>query len=96
MQRIAPFCYYYQELSGLHALELAVVEIRIEALLRKQLLMRTALDDIAIFQYKDQISILDCRKPVCDYKRSSSLHQFVHGSLDDKLGSRIDRACRLI
>ena len=31
MQRIAPFCYYYQELSGLHALELAVVELGVEA-----------------------------------------------------------------
>ena len=39
MQRIAPFCYYYQELSGLHALELAVVELGVEAVCSKQLVV---------------------------------------------------------
>ena len=50
-------------LQGGHScFKLAVVQIGIEALLFKQLLMRSALDDIAILKDQDQIGVLNCGK----------------------------------
>ena len=54
MQRIAPFCYYYQELSGLHALELAVVELGVEAVCSKQLVVAAPVSYTHLDVYKRQ------------------------------------------
>ena len=54
MQRIAPFCYYYQELSGLHALELAVVELGVEAVCSKQLVVAALLHNVAVLHHGNE------------------------------------------
>ena len=59
MRCIAPFCYYYQELSGLHALELAVVELGVEAVCSKQLVVAALLHDVAVLHHKDDVGLTD-------------------------------------
>ena len=57
MQRIAPFCYYYRELSDLHAFELAVVEFGVEAVCSKQLVVAALLHDVAVLHHKDHVRL---------------------------------------
>ena len=45
--------------SGLHALELAVIELGIEAALRQQGVVVALLNDVAILHHKDDIGLTD-------------------------------------
>ena len=53
--------------------------------------MCALLNDIAIPQHQNPVSILDCGQTVGDHERGSALHQFVHRFLDQDFRTRIDR-----
>src|SRR5215216_5673375 len=70
-------------------LELAHVQVIIEALLREQFIMLAALDDLTIFQYQDHIRIADGGETVRDDKGGATLQQFVECFLNETLGTRV-------
>ena len=93
MQRIAPFCYYYQELSGLHALELAVVELGVEAVCSKQLVVAALLHNVAVLHHKDHVRLADGGKAVRHNKAGTALHHAGKSFLDTHLSAGIDGGC---
>src|SRR5205809_7612972 len=78
------------------ACKLTVIQVSIEAILRKQFLVGSLFDDAAVVHNKDQICIPDRGESVGNDKACSSLHQLGHGSLDLHLGSSIDTAGRFV
>ena len=58
--------------------------------------MVAALDDAALFQNHDAVTILDSGQSVGNDKGGSALHQFIHAVLYNFLGTGIDRAGSLI
>ena len=54
--------------------------------------MLTLLDDIAIADDQYQISIADGAQAMGDNKASFTLHQLVHGFLDEHFGAGVNRA----
>ena len=58
--------------------------------------MRAALDDPAVVEYHDNVGVHDGREAVGDDEDGSVLHQHIHAALNDRLGSRVDRAGCLV
>ena len=58
--------------------------------------MCTALDDLTVIKYHDNVRVHYGREPVSDNEYRSALHELIHTSLNDGLGSGIDRRCSLI
>ena len=78
--------------------ELRAVQIRIEPVLRQQLIVRTLLDDVAVLHDQDHIRIADGGKAVRNDKAGPALHQMIHCLLDQNFGSGIygrSRGCKV-
>ena len=73
-----------------------VVQVEVEALPREQLLVRALLDDAAVVHHEDGVGVADGGQPVRDHEARAVLHQLRHGLLDQHLGTRVDRAGRLV
>ena len=61
-----------------------------------ELVVISALDDTALFEYDDTITVSDGGQAVCNDKGRSSGHQFIHTILYDTLSTGIDGAGCLI
>ena len=82
--------------SGLHALELAVIELGIEAALRQQGVVVALLHDVAILHHKDDIGLTDGGQAVGHDKAGAALHHPGKGSLNAHLGAGVDGGGRLV
>src|SRR6266851_127753 len=80
---------------GLDAV-LAVVEVRIAAATREQILVPAPLDDPAVLQDEDRVRAADGREPVRDDKGRPALHQGSQPLLDRGLVLAVERGCRLV
>jgi len=78
--------------TGVRTLELAHVEIVVEAFLAYQFLMRTALDDPVIIDYQHQIGVANCAQAVRNDKRGTPLQQAQQSLLNLQFGASIDAA----
>ena len=78
------------------AFELAIVQLGIEPILCQQFCMLALFDDISIFHHQDPICVTDGGKSMGDDEAGASLHQVVHGFLDQDFGVRIHRTCGFI
>ena len=58
--------------------------------------MVASLDDVAVLEHHDRLTVLNGRKTVRDNEYGTVLHQGIHTSLYDGLGTGIDRRGRLI
>ena len=76
--------------------KLCPIQLRIEPVLRKQLLMAPLLRNIAVPHRENDIRISDGRKPVHNHKARAALHELLHGTLDQMLCPRIDGGGRLV
>ena len=72
------------------------IQLIISALLGDEFIVVAALDDAALFQNHDAVTVLDSRKSVGDDESGSSFHQLIHAVLYNFLGTGIDRAGSLI
>ena len=54
------------------------------------------LNNIAIYHYKDHISILNGRQAVSNDEAGPSFHELIKGILNQDLSPSIDGGCRLI
>ena len=61
-----------------------------------QLLVRAALDDVAVAHHEDEVGVLDGRQAVGDDKARPALRQLVHRTLNEKFRARIDRGRCLV
>ena len=71
--------------SGLHALELAVVELGVEAACRQQLVVIALLHDVAVLHHKDDVGLPDGGKAVGHDEAGAALHHAGKGFLDAHL-----------
>ena len=60
--------------SGLHALELAVVELGVEAALRQQFVVIALLDDVAVLHNEDDVGLADGGQAVGHDEARAALH----------------------
>ena len=67
------FATFLQRKVDNRLLELRVIQRGIAAALRKQLLVRSLLDDVAVLEDEDQIGVLDRGEAVRDDERRASL-----------------------
>src|SRR5947209_3886491 len=81
---------------GESSLELAPVEVGVDAALCQQLLVAALLDDLPVVHDQDRVGVADGREPVCDYEAGAALAQPGHGLLDQDLGTGVDAAGRLV
>lgn len=72
------------------------MELVIPALLRHELVVRTALHDAAVFQHHDAVRVAHGGEPVRDDKRRAAGHQRVHAALHELLRVRINRGGGLV
>ena len=59
-------------------------------MLADQVFVVTALDDLAVIQYNDRITVADGGESVGNNEYGSALHQIVHSFLYDTLCTGID------
>lgn len=74
----------------------AIIQLIISALLSKQLLMGTTLDDTSLLQDHDTVTVAYCGKSVGDHKGRPAFHQLIHTILYKLLCTGINRAGSLI
>ena len=86
----------FRVLWALLQLEGSGIELIIFAVFRDQLLMVTALDDMAELQHHNNVCVLNCGQAVRDNEHRTSVHEAVHAGLHDGLRAGINRAGRLI
>src|SRR6266496_1959226 len=84
------------ELYGFVMRELFVIQSRIQAILFQQLVMRTALHDLAMINHQDHVRRQDSRKTVSNSQRGAILHQWLQRRLDQAFRMCIQRAGSLI
>ena len=58
--------------------------------------MVASLDNLAFFKHHDCVGITDGAQPVRDDENRSASHKLVHTLFNKVLGSRVDRARRLV
>ena len=78
------------EALSLHALELAVVELGVEAALRQQGIVVALLQDAAVLHHEDDVGLPDGGKAVCHDEAGAALHHPGKGCLDTHLGAGVD------
>ena len=89
---ISHFCFFQVSTP----LELAVIELGIEAALRQQGVVVALLHDVAILHHKDDIGLTDGGQSVGHDKAGAALHHPGKGSLDAHLGAGVDGGGRLV
>ncbi len=82
--------------SGLHALELAVVELGVEAALRQQFVVIALLDDAAVLHNEDDVGLADGGQAVGHDEARAALHHPGKGSLDAHFRAGIDGGSCLV
>ena len=82
--------------SGLHALELAVVQGGVKAALSQQLVVIALLHDVAVFHHKDDIGLADGGEAVGHDEAGAAPHHPGKGGLDAHLGTGINGAGGLV
>ena len=76
--------------------ELRVVQLGIEAVLRKQLFVAALFDDVAVLHDEDEVGVADGRKAVRDDKGGAPHRQLIHRLLNELLRAGIDGGSRLV
>ena len=84
------------EIQLVRRFKLAVVQICIETAFLHQFLVRSALNDIAVFHDENAIGIPDGRETVGYHKAGTSLGERIHRFLYLLFGSGIDTARRFV
>ena len=74
---------------GLAILELRIIELSVEAVLGKELVVRAGFHDVAVAQHQDHVGIADGAQAVRDHEARATLHEGIHGALDALLGARV-------
>ena len=72
------------------------IELIIFSLLGDQVIVRTALDDAALFHNHDTVGVLYRGETMGDDKGRAALHQGIHTVLDKLFGTGINGGCRFI
>ena len=73
-----------------------VVELIIFALLLEQLCVVALLDDLAVREHDDVVSVLDSRETVSDHKHSAYVHHLFKRILNKNLSLGVDVGSRLV
>ena len=76
--------------------ELALVQLLVEAALRQQFFVGSALNDVAGLHDQDLVSVLDGRQAMGHDKARAALHQLLKGILHQHLGTGVDAGRCLI
>ena len=92
------FCAYTAMAAALlhHVLELAVVQVGVEAARRQQLVVRAALDHVAVVHDENHVGVANRGEAVRDHKARTPHGQRVHGLLNQLFRTRIDRRGGLV
>lgn len=69
--------------------ELAIIQLGIEAILLQQVFVAALFDNVALAHHQNQISVTDGGKAVGNDEAGATLHQAVHGFLDEDLGTGV-------
>ena len=75
---------------------LLVVELPVAAVQREQLVVRAALDDLAVLEHQNLIGAPDRRQPVRDDERRAPLPQRPQAVLDQRLALAVEARRRLV
>lgn len=96
--RAGDSAFYFQLSQLCQSLQLkrAGIEAIVCALFGDELFMVAALDYSAVVEHHYDIRVLDGREAVRDNKDRAPFHQLIHAALDESLGARIYRRCRLV
>ena len=62
----------------------------------QQFVMGTLLDDLAVLHHQDHVGVPDGGEPVGNHEAGAIRAQRCHGTLHQHLGTRVDRAGRLV
>ena len=84
-----------QQWAGL-PLELAVVQVGVEAVLGKEVLVPPLLDDVAVLHDENHIRLADGGQAVGHDEAGPGLHHSVERLLDVRFGAGVDGAGRLV
>src|SRR5262249_29428019 len=76
--------------------QLLAGQIKIQAALRHQLVVRAFLDHLALVHHHDGVCVADGAQPVRDHDAGPPRHQSPKGGLDRPLRFRVERAGRLV
>src|SRR5579863_422419 len=76
--------------------QLFVVELSVVSVARQQLLVRTALDDLAVMEYDNLVRVANGRDTMRDEERRTVLHHAAQTAQDLFLGLRINARERVI
>src|SRR5207253_10328517 len=68
----------------------------VPAALREQLLVRAALDDLAVLEHENLVRALNRRQPVGDDERRASLSQRLQAVLDHRLALAVEARRRFV
>src|SRR3954452_1063054 len=71
--------------------ELAHIEVVVEAVLLEQFFVRAALDDLAVFEDEELISVADGAEAVGYDERGAAPEKLFESGLDEALGAGVDR-----
>ena len=71
--------------------KLAVVELRIESVLREQLFVRALLGDLAVFHDENAVGVADGRESVRHDERGAPLHECIERILNFQFRSGVYR-----
>ena len=72
------------------------VQVVVEAARREQLVVRAALDDLAVLERQHLVGVADGAQAVGDDERGPPVQQLLERVLDQPLGARVDRRGRLV
>ena len=75
---------------------LDVVEVAEETAESQQLIERSLLDDRAVAQHQNSISVLNRREPMRDHQRGPFAHRLAHCGQHHRFGLGVERAGRLV
>src|SRR5207237_8223575 len=75
---------------------LLVVQLTVPAARREQLLVRAALDDLAVLEHENLVRALNRRQPVGDDERRASLSQRLQAVLDHRLALAVEARRRFV
>ena len=60
------------------------------SLLCNQLIMTSPFNNASLLQNHNAVAVSDSRKPVCDNKCSTAMHELIHAVLNNTLGTCIN------
>ena len=75
---------------------LLLYQLRIDAAVRKQLVVLADLDHAALAQYDDLVGVAHRTEPMCNHEHRAALHELLQGLLHQLLTRRVETRCRFV